>query len=161
VQVVKLQRAAFFPQGKLTFTYEELTAELRPALEAIASQVTQDHRLLAIATGGAQLRAGQDRNEQKRAAGTALYSMLFMSIPGILKAEQYYNDVIAGVARAFNAMLIHGHEQIPATPVYYVDASHFTPAGSRLMAELVSGVLLRTPTGRQLFEARQERCHGS
>jgi lysophospholipase L1-like esterase len=160
VQVIKLQRAAFFPQGKLTFTYEELAAELRPALEAIAAQVTQDHHLLAIATVGEQLRAGQDPQEQQRAAGPALYIMPFMSIPGILKAEQYSNEVIAGVARASNAILIDGHEQIPGTPVYYADASHFTPAGSRLMAELVSGVLLRTPAVRQLFEARQELCRG-
>jgi hypothetical protein len=161
VQVIKLQRAAFFPQGKLTFTYEELAAELRPAVEAIAAEVTQDHRLLAVATVGEQLRAGQDRQGQQRAAGTALYSMPFMSIPGILKAEQYYYEVIAGVARASNAILIEGDEQIPGTRVYYSDASHFKPAGSRLMAERVSGVLLRAPPVRQLFEARQELCRGS
>jgi hypothetical protein len=161
VQMIKLQRAAFVPQGKLTFTYEELAAELRPALEAIAAQVTHDHHLLAIATVDEQLRAGQDRKEQQRAAGPALYIMPFMSIPGILKAEQYSNEVIAGVARASNAILIDGHEQIPGTTVYYADASHFTPAGSRLMAELVSGVLLRAPAVRQLFEARQQLCLGS
>jgi hypothetical protein len=161
VQVIKLQRAAFFPQGKLTFTYEELAAELRPALEAITAQITQDQRLLAIATVGEQLRAGQDRKEQQRAAGTALYIMPFMSIPGILKAREYYNKVIAGVVRASNAILIEGHEQIPGTPVYYADASHFKPAGSRLMAELVSGVLLRAAAVRQFFEARQELCRGN
>ena len=158
VQVIKLQRAAFFPQGKLTFTYEELAAELRPVLEAIAAQVTQDQHLLAVATVGEQLRAGQDRKEQRRAASTALYLMPFMSIPGLLKAGQYYNEVIAGVARASNAILIEGHEQIPGTPVYYADGSHFKPAGSRLMAERVSSVLLRAPAVRQLFEARQEVC---
>jgi hypothetical protein len=158
VQAIKLQRAAFYPQGKLTFTYGELAAELRPALEAVAAQVTQDQRFLAIATVGEQLRAGQDRNEQQRAAGTALYSMPFMSIPGILEAEQYYTEVIAGVARAFNAVLIDGREQIPGTPAYYADASHFTPAGSRLMAELVSGALLGAADVRHLFEARQELC---
>jgi hypothetical protein len=161
VQVIKLQRAAFFPQGKLTFTFEELAAELRPALEAIAAQVTQDQRLLAIATVDEQLRAGLDRKEQQRAAGTALYIMPFMSIPGLLKAGQYYNEIIAGVARASNAILIEGHEQIPGTPVYYADASHFKPAGSRLMAERVSGVLLRAPAVRHLFEARQKLCRGS
>jgi hypothetical protein len=161
VQVIKLQRAAFFPQGKLSFTYEELAAELRPELEAIAAQITQDQRLLAIATVGEQLRAGQDRKEQQRAAGTALYSMPFMSIPGILKARQYHNEVIAGVTRASNAILIEGQEVIPGTPVYYADASHFKPAGSRLMAKQVSGVLIRAPAVRQLFEARQELCRGS
>jgi hypothetical protein len=160
VQVLKLQRAAFVPQGKLTFTYEELAAELRPALEAIATHITQDQRLLVIATVGEQLRAGQDRKEQQRAAATALYSMPFMSIPGLLKAEQYYNEVLAGVARASDAIFLEGHEQIPGTPVYYADTSHFKPAGSRLMAELVSGVLLRAPAVRQLFEARRERCRG-
>lgn len=161
VQVIKLQRAAFFPQGKLSFTYEELAAELRPALEAIAAQVTQDQRLLAVATVGEQLRAGQDRKEQRRAASTALYIMPFMSIPGLLKAGQYYNEVIADVARASNAILIEGHEEIPGTPVYYADVSHFKPAGSRLMAERVSSVLLRAPAVRQLFEACQELCGGS
>jgi hypothetical protein len=161
MQVLKLQRAAFFPQGKLTFTSEELAAELRPALEAIAAQVVQDRRLLAIATVNEQLRAGQDRQEQQRAAGTALYIMPFMSIPGILQAKQYHNEVIADVASASNAILIEGHEQIPGTPVYYADASHFKPAGSRLMAERVSAVLLRAPAVRQLFDARQGRCRGS
>jgi len=161
MQVIKLQRAAFFPQGKLTFTYEELAAEPRPALEAIAAEVTREQHLLAVATVGEQLRAGQDRQEQQRAAGTALYSMPFMSIPGLLKAGQYYHEVIAGVAKASNAILIEGHEQIPGTPVYYADTSHFKPAGSRLMAERVSGVLLRAPAVRQLFEARQELCRGS
>ncbi len=161
VQVIKLQRAAFFPRGKLTFTYEELAAELRPALKAIAAQATQDQNLLVVMTVGEQLRAGQDRKEQQRAAGMALYSMPFMSIPGLLKARQYYNEVIAGVAKASNLILIEGHEQIPGTPVYYADTSHFKPAGSRLMAERVSGVLLRAPAVRQLFEARQELCRGS
>jgi hypothetical protein len=161
VQVITLQRAAFFPQGKLTFTSEELAGELRPALEAIPAQTTQDQRLLVVVTVGEQLRAGQDRKEQQRAAGTALYSMPFMSIPGLLKAGQYYNEVIAGVAKASNAILIEGHEQIPGTPVYYADTSHFKPAGSRLMAERVSSALLRAPAVRQLFEARQELCGGS
>jgi hypothetical protein len=158
VQVIKLQRAAFFPQGKLTFTYEELAAELRPALEAIADQVTQDQHLLAVATISDQLRAGQDRQVQQRAAGTALYIMPFMSIPGLLTAKQYHNEVIADVARASNAILIEGHEQIPGTPAYYADANHFKPAGSRLMAVRVSTALLRAPEVRQLFVARQELC---
>jgi hypothetical protein len=161
VQVIKLQRAAFVPQGKLTFTSEELAAEVQPALEAIAAQVIQDQHLLVVATVGEQLRAGQDRKEQQRAAGTALYSMPFMSIPGLLKAGQYYHEIIAGVAKASKAILIEGHEQIPGTPVYYADTSHFKPAGSRLMAELVSGRLLRVPAVRQLFEARQELCRSS
>ena len=161
VQVLKLQRAAFSPQGKLTFTSEELAAEVRPALEAIATHITQDQRLLGVATVDEQLRAGQDRQEQQRAAGTALYSMPFMSIPGLLKAGQYYHEVIADVAKASNAILLAGHEQIPGTPVYYADTSHFRPAGSRLMAEWVSDMLLRAPAVRQLFEARQELCRGS
>ena len=161
VQVLKLQRAAFSPQGKLTFTSEELAAEVRPALEAIATHITQDQRLLGVATVDEQLRAGQDRQEQQRAAGTALYSMPFMSIPGLLKAGQYYHEVIADVAKASNAILLAGHEQIPGTPVYYADTSHFQPAGSRLMAEWVSGMLLRAPAVRQLFEARQALCRGS
>ena len=161
VQILKLQRAAFFPHGKLTFTFEELAAELRPALEAIAAQVTRDQRLLAIMTVGEQLRPEQERNAQQRAASTALYSMPFMSIPGLLKARQYHNEVIADVARASNAILIEGHEQIPGTPVYYADTSHFKLAGSRLMAERVSAVLTRAPAVRQLFEARHELCHDS
>jgi lysophospholipase L1-like esterase len=161
VQAIKLHRAAFFPEGKLSFTYEELAAELQPALEALAAQVIQDQRLLAIATVSVQLYAGQDRQERQRAIRATLYRMPFMSIAGILTAEQYDNEVIAGVARAFNAILIEGHEQIPGTPNYYADASHFKPAGSRLMAERVSGVLLRAPAVRQLFAARQELCRGS
>jgi hypothetical protein len=158
MRMMKLQRAAFLPQGKLTFTYEELAAELRPALEAIATHITQDQRLLVIVTVGEQLRAGQDRQEQQRAAGTALYSMPFMSIPGLLKAAQSYHEVLAGVAKASNAILIEGYEQIPGTPVYYADTNHFRPAGSRLLAELVSGRLLRAPAVRQFFEARQDLC---
>jgi len=161
VQMSKLQRTAFSPQGKLTFTYEELATGLRLVLEAIATQVTQDQHLLAIVTVEEQLRAGQDRKEQLRAAATALYSMPFMSIPGLLKAAQFYNEVIADVAKISNAILIEGHEQIPGTSVYYADTNHFKPAGSRLMAERVSSVLLRAPAVRQLFETRQELCRGS
>jgi hypothetical protein len=161
VQMLKLQRAAFFPHGKLTFTPGELAAELRPALEAIAAQVTQDQRLLAVVTVGEQLRPGQGRKEQQRAASTALYIMPFMSIPGLLKARQYHNEVIADIARTSNAILIGGHEQIPGTSVYYTDTSHFKPAGSRLMAKRVSALLIRAPAVRRLFEARQGLCRGS
>jgi hypothetical protein len=160
VQMLKLQRPAFIPQGKLSFTDTELKAELRPALEAIAAQVAQDRRLLAVATVSEQLRAGQHHHEQQRAAGTALYQMPFMSIPGLLKAGQYFNEVIIDVARDANAILIEGHERIPGTPVYYVDANHFKPAGSRLMAKRVSEALLRAPAVRQLFAARQAWCRG-
>ncbi|HEX2278016.1 MAG TPA: SGNH/GDSL hydrolase family protein [Candidatus Tectomicrobia bacterium] len=161
VRMLKLQRAAFFPHGKLTFTSEELAAELRPALEAIAAQVTRDQRLLAVVTVGEQLHPEQDRKEQQRAASTALYAMPFMSIPGLLRARQYHNEVIADIARASNAILIEGHEQIPGTSVYYADTSHFKPAGSRLMAERVSAVLIHAPAVRRLFETRQELCRGS
>jgi hypothetical protein len=161
MQMLKLQRAAFFPHGKLSFTSEELAAELLPALGAIAAQVTEDQRLLAMVTVSEQLRPGQARKEQQRAASTALYIMPFMSIPGLLKARQYHNELIADIARAFDAILIEGHEQIPGTPVYYADANHFKPAGSRLMAKRVSTVLIRAPAVRQLFEARQGLCHGS
>jgi hypothetical protein len=157
-QVVKLQRAAFLPQGKLSFTYEELAAEIRPGLEAIAARLAQDRRLLAMVTVSEQLRAGQTPQAQQHAAGTALYAMPFMSIPGLLKAARYSNEVIADVARAFHALLIRGGEQVPGTPVYYADTSHFKPAGSRLMAERVSAALLQAPAVRQLFEARQEPC---
>lgn len=153
LQVVKLQRAAYVTPGKLTFTYEELAIELRPALEAIVAHITQEHRLLAIATVDGQLRAGQTPQAQRRAAATALYRMPFMSIPGLLKAEQYSHEVIADVARAFNAIFIEGHEQVPGTPSHYADASHFKPAGSRLMAEWVSNGLLRSAAVRRRFEA--------
>lgn len=160
IQRLKLQRAAFLPHGKLTFTAAELAAELRPTLEAIAAQVTQNQSLLAVATVGEQLRPEQDRKEQLRAASTALYRMPFMSIPGLLKARQYHNEVIAEVARAFDAILIEGQEWIPATPVYYADTTHFKPAGSRLLAERVSAMLMRTPAVRQRFEAHLELCRG-
>lgn len=153
LQVVKLQRSAYLIHGKLTFTYEELATELRPGLEAIAAHIVQEHRLLAIATVDGQLRARQTPQAQRRAAATALYRMPFMSIPGLLKAGQYSNEVIADVARAFNAIRIEGHEQVPGTPIYYADASHFKPAGSRLMAERVSNALLHSPAVRRRFEA--------
>jgi hypothetical protein len=160
-QLIKLQRTAYLPRGKLTFTYADLAAEVRPALEAFAAQVTQDQRLLAVATVGEQLRTGQGRQEQQRAAGTALYNLPFMSIAGLLTAAQYYNTVVAGVAMEYHIILIEAQEQIPGTPVYYADTSHLKPAGSRLLAERVSTVLLRTPAVRQLFEARQALCRGS
>jgi hypothetical protein len=112
-------------------------------------------------TVGEQLHPEQDRKEQQRAASTALYAMPFMSIPGLLRARQYHNEVIADIARASNAILIEGHEQIPGTSVYYADTSHFKPAGSRLMAERVSAVLIHAPAVRRLFETRQELCRGS
>jgi hypothetical protein len=158
VQVKRLQRAAFLPRDKLTFSAEELQAELRPDLEALVAQITQDRRLLAVVGSDEQLRAGQDRKELVQAAGGTLYNMPYISIPGLLKARQSYAEVVSEVAQASNAIFIDGHEYIPGTPVYYADASHFTPAGSRLMAELVSEALLRAPAVRQLFSERQHLC---
>lgn len=154
VHVIKLQRSAHLTQGKIRFKSRELSQPFARRLTDLVEGALTAAPVVAVATISGQLRRGQSPREQTRAANTALFFMPYMSIPGLLNARDEYNRVIAEVAESESALVIGGHDRIPGDRVHYVDSIHFTPTGSRSMAQRVSEALLRSAE----VQALRNRC---
>jgi lysophospholipase L1-like esterase len=142
IRIVRLQRAAFSHKGKLEAKPGEVTPAFEARLRQLVGLLVQQQRLVALVTISGQLRRGQTREQQVRAANTSLFYMPYMSIPDLLDMRDGYNDVIRRVAQESSVLLIDVAERIPGDRDYYADTAHFTAMGSREMARIVADALL-------------------
>jgi lysophospholipase L1-like esterase len=114
-------------------------------------------RLVAMATFSTQLRVEQSTEARKRAAVSALVYMPSIGLDSLLFGYGRYNDIIRTVARERGALLIDGENAIPGDPVNFIDAVHFTDAGSRRMADRVSNALAGAPAFERLVASHRIR----
>lgn len=160
IVVVKRQRSAHLSADKLRFGPSELTREFEGRLDRLVKRAAEIAGAVALLTRSTRLDRGQSPREQAVAAQTALYYMPYMSISGLLDAQDAYNRVIEKVARNAGAILIAGHQTIPSDALHYADSAHFTVLGSRVMARRVADGLLADPSFIDVLQARTGGCAG-
>jgi lysophospholipase L1-like esterase len=143
LQVISRQRQAGDGAGRhLTFEPRSLSAGFEQRLTSLVRSAKAIAPVVAMATFSQKLRRNQPPAEQLRAANTHLYYMPYMTVDGLLTALDEYNRVIKETARAHGAVLIEDEESIPGDDIHFNDSVHFKDAGSRLMAERITKVLI-------------------
>jgi hypothetical protein len=114
-------------------------------------RIQQRNALVVLPTFSYRLRREQSAEQQLEAAESALYYMPYMSVEGLLKGYEAYNQAIREVARDTGALLVDGELEIPGDPLHFNDSVHFTDVGSAAMAGRVSAALLASERFRRLL----------
>ena len=93
-------------------------------------------------------------DEMTVAANTQLYYMPYLYLPDTILTRDEYNKAISEAAEAGGHVLIGGEDDIPGNKANFVDSVHFTPSGSRRMAERVTTKLLADSQVRRYLRER-------
>lgn len=141
--------------AKLQVDPTTLGEGFRNDLAALLGEARATGAHVAVATFSTHLRPGQDAEQARRAAVSAMVYMPFMSLDGLLAGYARYNEVIAQTARSAGVTLIGGETLIPGDPVHFVDSVHFSDAGSRAMARRVADALAEDAQVLALVNARR------
>jgi len=157
-RAVALMRAAYSNAGKLVPNWTQLESEFNKTMTDAITKIAGSSRLVAVLTTAYRLRRDQSRAEQLSSAETELAFAPYLSIPQFIEAQGRLNRVVEAAARKSDAVLIADENSVPGTAQYYADSNHFTPAGSRAMAERVMRQLHRSKQYRNLVEELERRC---
>jgi len=158
VHVIRLQRAATRPEGKIRFDHDAYAADFERRLTAVVETVKTSEALPVLVTTVGQLRREQSRRMQIEASTTALFYNPSMSIPGLLDARDAYNAAIHRAGQTTGVAIIDDHQDIPGDRQHFADSSHFSPLGSEKMAERVATALLANQAFRARIRALGEPC---
>jgi lysophospholipase L1-like esterase len=138
--------------GRLQFVDEDLADPFRRDLTRLVRGIQASGKLVVLITFSQQLRATQTPEQQSRAARTSLYYMPYMSIDGLLRAFDLYNEVIREVAADTGAVLVEAADRVPGDEVHFVDSAHLSDRGAAVFAEVVADQLLRDDRFAQFME---------
>jgi lysophospholipase L1-like esterase len=155
VRILSRQHGANDPVGKLSFDPRQLSRDFERRLGQLVRASQASAQLVAVATFAPRLRRDLPPDERARAAVTALYFMPHMTIEGLLDGYEEYNRVIRQIAMKTGALLVDGERRIPPDDIHYSDSVHFKDPGSVLMAERVSGALLRSSSFASIVERKR------
>lgn len=149
---IQRQRSAFREQYRVNIEPATITARFQERMIALVEAIKQSGAQPILLTYDSQLRATQDRNQQRKAAQTLLFYMPYLAIPGILSVQAAYNDALTAVAVDTGSPLIDWRDIVPGDSDHFVDSVHFTNAGSRLMAAHVVAKMIEKPRIQQRFK---------
>ena len=152
LRMIVQQNRANEATGKLQFEIDELRAPFTTALTELVEASKRSADLVILVTFSHHLRRDQTPEQKLRAAQTSLYYTPFMTIDGLLDANEAYNETIREVAHQTGALLVDIASQIPGDPEHFVDSVHMTDVGNRTMADAVFSVLVESPEVTRLMQ---------
>lgn len=141
LMVIASQRASQDTDEKLIFDPIELSAPFVTDLTDLVQGSKQVAESVVLVTFSARIRHSQTESERTESAVTSLYYSPYMTTDGLIKAFDAYNESIRSVAAEEGVLLIEAAASIPGDSAHFHDSVHFTDAGSRKMAEVVSASL--------------------
>jgi lysophospholipase L1-like esterase len=116
--------------------------------------VLRDARAVAplrvVATFSHKMRRGQPPAVALANATYSMYYSLYQSVDGLIRMYDAYNEALRRAARATDAILVDGEDDIPADDLHFTDSVHFTDEGARAMAARVLRGLEESPDFRAL-----------
>lgn len=157
VEIWSRQRAATSPEGRLAYDAEELALGFESRLSELVNEAERVAELTAVATFSPRIRRTQSPDERLEAAVTSLYYMPYMTLQGLLRGFEAYNEAVRRAASRLDALLVDGVDEIGGDGEHFVDSVHFTDLGNRRMADRVLSRLLESPRFRSLVESRRLR----
>ena len=147
----RLNRAAHASRT-LAFAPSDITEPFRARLTDLVRGAKNVAKEVVLITFAHRIRAGQDSEEQLRAARSAIYYMPFLSPGDLLAGFDFENRVIREVAAAEGVILVDGEDEIPADWAHFTDAVHLSETGCRVMAERCLSRLRADPSLQALLE---------
>jgi lysophospholipase L1-like esterase len=157
-KAVALMRSAYSKIGKLVPDWINLEMEFDRTVTNAVEHIASSGSRIAVLTTAYRLRREQSQPEQIAAVQTQLEFTPYLSIPDLLEAQARYNRVVETAVRKSDAILIGDENSVPGTTQYYADSNHFTPAGSRAMAERVMRQLHGSRAYRDMTDELERRC---
>jgi lysophospholipase L1-like esterase len=145
------QRRAVSDAPRLTDLPPDLPQGFQERLTRLVREIQAQGALVVLPTFTHRLRRDQSREEQLKAAESALYYMPYMSLSALLDGYEAYNRAIRAVARETGALLIEGEYAIPGDAAHFTDSVHFSDRGSAAMAKRVSQALPAAPSFQALL----------
>lgn len=131
---------------RLEYDAEELSAGFRARMVELLRACRDVAPLVAVATYSTRMRPTQSDEEARRACGSALFYMPYLTPKGIMEGYSAYNEAIRAAAATLepegNVLLIDGEERIPGGARHFVDSVHFTDSGCARNADRVVEALV-------------------
>jgi lysophospholipase L1-like esterase len=131
---------------RLTKLPDEFAQWFEERLVTLIKEAQKTARLVAVVTWTQQLREEHSPEVNLKAASSSLFFMPYMTPDTLLEGFGRYNDAIRRAAARTGALLVEKAGMIPGDSIHFVDAVHFSDAGSRIMAERV---------GKRILESRR------
>jgi hypothetical protein len=156
--VLSLMRSATSEVNKLKPDWADLDGRFSESLTTAVERLRASGTNIALITTAHRLRPEQPTAEQVAAAKSHLEFAPYASVATLVGISTHYNRIVRDTARKYDTMLIDDVDAIPGTAENYVDSNHFSPAGSRLMAERVTAELHRSAHYRQLVQTLDRQC---
>ena len=156
--ILTLMRSAHSEMNKLKPDWGDLDSRFTETLESAVEHLGSSGTQVALITTAQRLRSTQSKSEQLTAARSELEFSPYASIPTLLELHERYNRIVIDTARKYDALLVGDGDSIPGTAESYVDSSHFTPVGSRTMAQRVMRELHNSTKYQGLLEILTRRC---
>lgn len=145
IEIVRLQRVAFQPEGHLQFDAAALARAFEDRLVRFIDGSKAIVDAVVLATPLMRLDANQTKDEQTEAAGPSLYYMPYMSIPGLVAGRSAYREAIVRVARRTGTDLVEAADRVLKDSAHYADSAHLTVKGGAVMAAAMTAELLARP----------------
>lgn len=155
LRIKEVQKDALNARKRLEFFPLDLGSEFRKELTQLVIEAKTVSKVVALVTFAHRIRPEQTPEQQLVAAGSALYYMPYMTPQSLMDAFERYNQIIAEVAKETGVILIGGEAVIPGDDEHFNDSVHFKDAGSRVMAQRVSGALLESSDFDALAEIKR------
>lgn len=110
-------------------------------LELVQSAKSLVGERVVLSTNARAFSTAQDHETQMHLSETARHYNQCFDLANLHRVYDRHNELLADVVRATGVHLLDSARWVPADPRYFTDASHFSPAGERLMADLLYGFL--------------------
>lgn len=133
---------AYGSRQKLSLQNSFSTKGYESRLSTLIEMIRDTSASTILINADSALRPGQPLWVQARAAQSYLFYMPYLSIPSILTLQKAYAEAARSVAARTGASIIDIVGKVPADRTHFVDTAHYSDAGSRLAAELISDALL-------------------
>lgn len=133
---------AYGSRQKLSLQNPFSTEGYASRLSTLIEMVRETSASPILINGDSALRSDQSLWTQARAAQSYLFYMPYLSIPSIITLQNAYAEATRSVALQSGAPIIDIIGKVPADRTHFVDTAHYSDAGSRLAAELISDALL-------------------
>lgn len=157
--VIRRQRQAFEERGKVgAVDYDALTSGYEARLGQLIEAIRADGATPVLITPQGRLRRHQSRDDQVAASVTNLLYMPYLSIPALFDVQAVYLAALREVARQHDVVLLDVRGAVPGDAAHFVDSSHYTPAGSSVMAAAVVDALAASETVWRRLGAPYAAC---
>jgi acyl-coenzyme A synthetase/AMP-(fatty) acid ligase/acyl carrier protein len=142
------------PEGKLVFEPRQISRGFEERLERLVRLCQSRTALVVLTLGAGRLRREGSRWHRLLAAQTSVFYMPYLTISGLLDAQEEYHRAHRRVAERTGAILLDLEDVVPGDGKHFIDSNHYREAGSERFGLAFSRALAEAPAFRQFVSER-------